>query len=532
MFFVSRTLFAILLLFLSCAFVFLHFRGALSEVVTSTRHYLKVANHQVSAAAEDDKYNVIIKKNTALADIPALPDISRYTVDNVALGVPPFKPGKVVIADMTGLPAFREFINNDGRVQRLRLSQLTVIPRAIVIQEGHYDFTRLYEAIQAQTTENIIEKKGARHLVRLPILISKNASLTISNRDSDEILLSQEQNAFIVNAGDLFILRAKVTGWSEKDAQPAFFKSKLTYRPFITSWSGARLYIAGSAISNMGYNGPKSYGVSFSRCPRCLLAQPNLARPTGAVIGNVFSDMYFGFYSYEADDVAIIGNTYVNSIVYAIDPHDRSRRLIIAGNDTYGSKQKHGIILSREVSDSWIFNNHSHHNNGSGIMLDRKSENNVIANNISAYNRGDGLTFFESPHNTVYGNKIYRNMLSGIRIRNSWSVRLLNDEIADNAGVPVVIYTADLRYQPYEYRDLMSDPFTIRADVTVSGAVIKRLTGKPAFKIDGIDSLALSDIHLLSGGSVFSDLLFLDEAGIRKNIDTPLKQIVVSKKAS
>ena len=164
-------------------------------------------------------------------------------------------------------------------------------------------------------------------------------------------------------------------------------------------------------------------------------------------------------------------------------------------------------------------------------MFDRKCEHNIIANNISAYNRGDGLTFFESPNNTVAGNKIYRNALSGVRIRNSWNIRLTNDEISDNGGVPIVMYAADLGEQPYEYRDVMEDPYFRKVGAVVSGAIIKRLTGKPAFKIDKIDSLVLSNIHILSGGTVFSDLLFWDETDIRKNIDTPRKLVAVTKKA-
>ncbi len=165
-------------------------------------------------------------------------------------------------------------------------------------------------------------------------------------------------------------------------------------------------------------------------------------------------------------------------------------------------------------------------------MLDRKCGNNIIANNISSYNRGDGLTFFESPNNIVYNNKIYQNMLGGIRIRNSWDIHFFNDEVSDNKGVPIVIYTANLRYKPYEYRDIKNDPFSMKAGAVISGTTIKRLVGKPAFKIDGIDSLSLSNIHLLSSGTVFSDLLFLDETDIRNNINTPKKQVIVTKEAA
>ena len=96
----------------------------------------------------------------------------------------------------------------------------------------------------------------------------------------------------------------------------------------VASWSGARMYIAGSVVSSLGYRKGKSYGLTYSTCEYCEADEPGLPRPTGALVGNTFRDMYYGFYSYEADDIAIVGNIYSNNAIYGIDPHDRSRRLI------------------------------------------------------------------------------------------------------------------------------------------------------------------------------------------------------------
>jgi poly(beta-D-mannuronate) C5 epimerase len=290
------------------------------------------------------------------------------------------------------------------------------------------------------------------------------------------------------------------------------------------------MYIAGSTLSSLGYHKGKSYGVTYSTYDRETLGAPKLSRPTGSIVGSTFTDIYYGFYSYEADDIAIVGNTYVNNVIYGIDPHDSSRRLIIAGNETYGSGKKHGIIVSRNVDNSWIFNNYSHHNHGSGIMLDRGCNNNVITNNISAYNDGDGLTLFESPNNFVSENKIYQNGLGGIRIRNSWDIHLLHDQLSDNAGVPIIIYTDALTHAPHENRDLNKDPYSTKAEVTIARSVIKQQGRKPVIKISGIDSLSLSDLDLLSGNSVFSDPLFPDETFIRQNIGVPDKRLIIVKK--
>ncbi len=530
MFSLSRNLFAFLLLTIGGIFIFFHFHDAISVVTSTIVDHLKIANERISITALNNNYSVTIKQGKPQASIPKLPDLSQFTVENVAEMVPVFSTGKVTISSMEELPALREFIKKDGRVQHQRISQLAVMPQAIYIQSGYYDLKRLYEEVKALTTENVIEKIGTRYLLRLPILIGEEASLTISGTDTDELLLSQERAVFIANAGELFILRTKVTGWNEKDNHPAFFKDKFIFRPFLVSWSGARMYIAGSTIASLGYHRGKSYGVTYSSCESCIQVTSTItAAATGHIIGSTFSDLYYGFYSYEAEDVVIVGNTYIDNAIYGIDPHDRSRHLLIAGNEVYGSKKKHGIIISREVKDSWIFNNYSHHNQGSGIMLDRSCENNIIAYNIFAYNAGDGMAVFESYKNTSYNNKIYQNEMSGIRIRNSWDIRIINDNILDNGGVPIIVYSLSL--ESHKDRDIEEDPYSIKADAIISGIVIKQLTDKPALKIDGIDSLVLSDIHFLSSGPVFSGRLFSDETDIKKNIDTPERMVTIAKKS-
>jgi poly(beta-D-mannuronate) C5 epimerase len=124
-------------------------------------------------------------------------------------------------------------------------------------------------------------------------------------------------------------------------------------------------------------------------------------RPTGWLLNSQFVDNLYGFYCYEADDVVILGNTYRDNIVYGIDPHDRSRRLIIAHNDVFGTHKKHGIILSREVNDSWIIYNRTYNNQLSGIVLDRASVNNLLAYNETYKNRSDGMTLYESGNNLL-----------------------------------------------------------------------------------------------------------------------------------
>ncbi len=74
-----------------------------------------------------------------------------------------------------------------------------------------------------------------------------------------------------------------------------------------------------------------------------------------------------------------------------------------------GTKKKHGIIISREVNDSFIFNNRSYDNNLSGLVIDRNSVNNLIAYNEIYKNHTDGITLYESADNLLWGNKVISN---------------------------------------------------------------------------------------------------------------------------
>ncbi|MCB1783651.1 MAG: right-handed parallel beta-helix repeat-containing protein [Alphaproteobacteria bacterium] len=459
---------------------------------------------------------------------PYLPDISGFTVGMIAAKVPSYQKGQVAFARMEDYPEFSKFMEGDVP-KRLRLLQRRVYPRGLVVKSGHYDWAHFYNEVHAFDPDGkLIRKEGDVYTLRAPLLVAPGASLSI---DAGKLRLSKQANAYLLNAGDMFIMRTAVIGWDEeKNAPTKYTGDKHDYRPFVTTWGGGGLYIAGSHFESLGYLKGKSYGISYSTCVKCLKDHPDIPPPTGVVVGSSFTDMYYGFYSYEAEDVAIVGNTYYDNVIYAIDPHDRSRRLIIAGNETYGTHKKHGIIVSREVNDSWIFNNYTHHNHGSGIMIDRTSVNNVIADNVSEHNEQDGITLFESEHTTTWGNKISHNKRSGIRIRNSWNVHLYHDEILNNDGVAVEVYVADITGQ--ETRDFELDPYTQRADAYIEGAKISS-SGSALFKMQGpVDKMSFSNIDLRMGTHLFPVSYVYDETGMLGAMSDPVKVLDVRMKTA
>ena len=172
-------------------------------------------------------------------------------------------------------------------------------------------------------------------VARLPIVVSQGATLDI-DKQVKELRLSQERGAFLVNDGMLFVRDSKVTGWSESKKEPAWFKTPNEFRPFLISWGGAEVYLSNSTFTSFGYNASKAYGISISQYSPGMDKQMKRPRPKGWVIDSTIVDSWYGFYCYEADDLVVKGNTYRDNIVYGIDPHDRSHRLIIADNTVHG----------------------------------------------------------------------------------------------------------------------------------------------------------------------------------------------------
>lgn len=408
--------------------------------------------------------NYAVKKlSTESEDIetpPVLPDISSYTVENIKNTIPDLKEGSVTIENLNkGFRKLRAQSDIFGDMQE-RLD-----PLAIVLNDGVHSLDGLVKKIDDYS---ILEKtEDGEFILHVPLSIRAESTFII--QEGETLYLNSNSGGILSNFGTLYIIDATVMGWNLEAEKPAYFVDKESFRPYITTWCGSHLYIAGSTVAHLGYENSKSYGVTYTSCSDSLYRDhfAHLMGGTGAILENNFTDMYFGFYSYEVSDVTILRNKYNDNIVYAIDPHDRSSNLIVAYNEIYNTREKHGIIFSRDVTNSFIFDNISDGNTGSGIMLDRNSGNNVVAYNTSRNNGGDGLTYYESPDNISYKNKLLNNKKVGLRIRNSWNISSHGDVINGNR-MGIRLYTDYLlKEDEGSKRNLEIDPYTQKASVTL-----------------------------------------------------------------
>lgn len=433
---------------------------------------------------------------------PALPDLSGYTAAALEKKVVRSKPGKISIRRMMQEDALKDFIGGDNKMAEWVVRQHG-IPQAIFVDDGYMNLKDLLGKVPKQYFS---ETSPGVFLAKLPIVVGRKGILEI-DRKTQELRLSQQAGAFLINDGQLFVRDTKITGWNEKTNGPALFQSPKEFRPFLLAWGGTETYVANSKMASFGYANSKSYGVSISQYTPNMAKVLKRPEPTGWIIDSEFSDMWYGFYCYETTGFVIKGNTYKDNIVYGIDPHDRSHGLIIADNTVHGTKKKHGIIISREVNDSFIFNNRSYDNKLSGLVIDRNSVNNLIVDNEIYRNHTDGITLYESGDNLLWGNKVISNRRHGIRVRNSVNIKLYENTAMANGLTGVYGHIKDLTDTD---RDIALDPFDAKVSLIVVGGELAGNASGP-LSIDSPLSVELYRVSMLaptkSSGISFNGVL-------------------------
>ena len=433
---------------------------------------------------------------------PDLPPTDIYTSEDALKRVPSPRSGEAHVVAAATLPLIDKTIQQEGFEAMVEV-QGTEEPRVLVLIDGDWTLDMLHEHIADETT---LAAAGGVYTLKIPALILGEASLTVSGPDVRSLRLAADQGGLLSNNGRLYVIDTEVVGWNTAMQAPAWFEDKTIFRPYIATWTGSETYLVGSELSHLGYDKSKSYGVSFSATGEAVLEQihnapapyhfevDHAAWPVGWMSHNQMHNNYMAFYSYEAMDTALVGNTITDSIIYGFDPHDRSTRLLMADNHITGTRERHGLIISREVNHSWILRNYLEGNERSGIMLDRSSTNNVVAYNESFDNGTDGIALYESQDNLIYGNHVRGNAQSGILLRNSWNVDVVGNTIESHSRYGLYGYTADLELDDDAYeRDFELDPFSMRVSARADD---NTFTGNAQghVRVDGLEQFCLSNM--------------------------------------
>lgn len=446
-------------------------------------------------------FDVMALPNTAIGEsLPPLPRLG-FTAEEVGAAIPPAAPGRMHVMPVQYSAYNKKFLlvlagaiwSSGGKLFHID-AQRTAFPVFIFLESGVWNMPAIARTLELGGHGQYVSRDGRDYLLRLPVLVGPDATMVVAGSDVESLRLNTETGAYIVNGGKLFVYDTELVGWSETLNAPAplDYATRGRFRPFLMAWSGSETYIGGSTLRALGYSGPKGYGLSLSSGPVDLVKSRAyvLAEPTARIVENSFDQLFYGFYSYEASDVALVGNEYRDNVIYGIDPHDRTRRLLVAYNTTHGTHKKHGIIGSRGVNDSWIVGNITFNNRGSGIMLDRFSSNNLIYANHAFDNDQDGLTFLESPCNIAAANMVFGNDRRGVKIRNSWDVGLFHNDVTGNAGIGIEGYVAEIVALPgHPQRDLHRDPYVMFTNAILASNRFSANTGY-AISMNGAASIS------------------------------------------
>ena len=421
--------------------------------------------------------------------LPSLPDrwfeigadgIVGVSGDDVRADVRPISPGRAEVAMMRQSYFNEKFISKVAGQTLMRQQQGRHSLEFIMIESGVFSLPTLLKRLQAMGHgDDVLHQDGRIYTLRLPLLVMPGATLVVTGADVESLRLSTERGAFIVNAGTVQIADTILESWDESTNQRTYrtYDRKKDFRPFVTTWTGGDIDVVGSTVFGLGYLGGKAYGLSMSAGPATVTKNRPMWEdaPTGRLIDNSFRNMFYAYYAYEATDAYIVGNELVDNIVYGLDPHDRAERLMMAYNTAYGTHKKHGIIISREVDDSWMLGNISFDNAGSGFMLDRDSHGNMLYANTSFDNEQDGISFFESSCNFIVGNHIFDNKRDGIKVRNSWNIALADNVIENNGAAGLDIYSIWLDPTgAHVTRDFDLDPYFAFTGVEVYNNTLVR----------------------------------------------------------
>ncbi|MHA7774459.1 right-handed parallel beta-helix repeat-containing protein [Roseibium sp. M-1] len=392
---------------------------------------------------------------------------------------------------------FEEVVGMSAR-DYLYKRQGTINPIFLYLTEGVFTAEKLlYLSVSGRF--RTVDRVEDGFIFRAPIVVGPNATLVLSGQEAKAFYLSQSYGSFIVNAGKLFVVDTTLGAYDEDKQDFAFsdYNNRKNFRPFILSWSNSETYIGGSRVVGLGYSAGKSYGLSLSSGPKDSIDEKRKdRRPFGIVADNSFDNMLYGFYSYEADDVAVVGNEYRNNITYGLDPHDRSQRLTLSYNTGYDTEKKHGGIISREVDDSFLVGNLMFDNAGSGLMVDRDSMATTVYANTAFGNEQDGLTYFESPCALIDSNHFFNNKRAGIKARNSWDLSITRNRINGNAEAAIDGYISILEDgEAARTRDFDMDPYIPFGSFFAAGNELR--DNNIGIKANGLSAVTLSDNQFL-----------------------------------
>jgi parallel beta-helix repeat protein len=268
-------------------------------------------------------------------------------------------------------------------------------------------------------------------LLAANLRIERGATLRIAGPDARRLKLRSDKDDFVwikALGGRLTFADTCVTSWD--GTREGVDENYDDGRAFVLARDGAQMDIQDSELSYLGYDANEAYGVAW-----------RTTGTIGSAASSRFGYNFYGLYSYEASDLVIRANEVHHSILYGIDPHTRSNRLLIEGNSSHHNG-KHGLILAEKCVDSVIRANTVYSNTLHGIVLYQGSDDNLVEGNIAYGNGLQGINVNDASNNTIRANTVYGNVEAGIGVgQSSRGNQVIGNSVRDNLKDGIYLYS-------------------------------------------------------------------------------------------
>jgi mannuronan 5-epimerase len=304
--------------------------------------------------------------------------------------------------------------------------------RIVIISCASASLSDIYNQLN---NPDILSKESSTSniwLLNAGLTIQKGSIFYINSTDTNwlKILTGGINTNEIHVFGTLKVDSVKITSWNpttndygktygtRKTIQDKLVTDIGAVRPTMKVEGGATgtTDITNSEIAYLGYEGGTTAGAS---------GLSYYGGDNSVLKNNKIHNLYFGFYSKGVGGMVIENNRVYDNDIYGLDPHTRTHDMSIRNNFVYNNGG-FGIICSVDCYNITIEKN-TVHDNYHGIMLSRNMTNSIVKDNTIHNENKTGIFVSDS-----YNNQILKNTISDSATGIFLNVKASNNVISKN----------------------------------------------------------------------------------------------------
>ena len=308
----------------------------------------------------------------------------------------------------------------------------------VVYKDGTARIQGATHSLKHITNTDYLEIKDGICYLKKPVVVASNGVLKVTSASC--AVVNMYDTSSITVYGQIYFDSVKVTSYDPATGQPIELSRTdyTTVRPDIVTRSSATYFSAkNSEFSYLGYYNPVSshWGVALRFLPKAYIDNSK------------FHHNYFGFYTFDSDNVTIKNSESYDNLEYGINIHDFSDNFYAYNNKVHGNGN-HGIILSKFNQNGKIILNqvYDHTQNAfvkgvektygtHGIMLHKQSNNALVSRNELGNNRV-GIKVDDSHNNIIKSNRIWSDAEQGFYLDESSNNQLKYNLVQESNEEP------------------------------------------------------------------------------------------------